>query len=132
MDPQMILGFLSGTDDDSIIFQISALESLNETLAMSQVGSPPTHVGTVLRASTLFSAREPTSTPPTDGRQRHRWCPVQHCHSSHLYACRVHAAAAGTNDGTRRTTQTTEKAPESVSGACKGPTALVPSTKRQF
>ena len=37
MDPQTILGFLNGADDDSIVFQLSALEALNEALAMSQV-----------------------------------------------------------------------------------------------
>ena len=37
MDPGTILGFLNGEDDDSIVWQLQALESLNEALAMSQV-----------------------------------------------------------------------------------------------
>ena len=37
MDPGTILGFLQGADDDSIVFQLTALEELNEALAMSQV-----------------------------------------------------------------------------------------------
>ena len=41
MDPGTILTFLAGTDDDSIVFQISALESLNESLAMSQARQTP-------------------------------------------------------------------------------------------
>lgn len=41
MDPQTILQFLNGADDDAIVFQLSALESLNEHLAMAQVAHNP-------------------------------------------------------------------------------------------